>query len=598
MKKPLHPDPSDPMLDSVVLAQLAKSRCEDTKRAVALNPNARLDVLRVLWLEYPECVLENPVLMLWEVTSPSEIPDLIGQPVLLELFNSLRGREEPLPEMLFSGRRLGLLASAALDECNAAVFKMFPIDSDPDIRKTFIQAVQPHPRCEFFFSKAADEIWRALANDPCEAVVLKFAELLGKYEQGEEPMRPVFIESTLALAGRKNPKIQQTLARCAYLPSGTVDLLIETGDARTRALLTGARLASLTAQLKLAGDPAKAVRLAMAKAATQAGVLRAFRMDDDPAVLKAVLANKKTPNDVRCRIVREAVPEVQEVLCDSANYLAIPFYLECKPHLTAKTRAGLCQREGLHAEILLDLVHDVEESVRMAVALDLEAKARTHFPVLIDRILNDFLRDPSEKVRLAVIKNNHLSEEQIHRLLCDASENVRAGMAGHLLEKLADFRRGKALESYEELYLEFAPQLTGMAGDPSQKVRLAVAAAAETPPNAFWSLYEDSDPMVAGIAARASCLPLGYYLDEGAKISHRKKPSRALVKNLAQSGNPFLRHIAAKSPHTTIRDLRRLSADANSYVAEAAAHRLEVREYYNGGLTPVELDPGPELAVA
>lgn len=593
-----NPDPSDPTLDSALLSQLAKSRCRDTRRSVALNPNAPLEVLRKLWLKYPECLLENPVLTLWEVTSPGEIPDLIGQRVFLELFNSLRGRNEPLPEMLFNGRRLGLLASGALDECNPSVFKVFPIDSDPDIRKTFIQAVQPHPRCEFFLKKAPDEIWRALASDPCKEVVLKFAELLAKYEQGEEPMRPVFRESTLALAGQKNAKIHHRLARCASLPPETVDLLLEKGDVRTRCLLSGARLASLEAQWKLAGDSAKAVRLAMANAATQAGVLRAFRMDDDPAVLKAVLANKKTPNDVRCRIVREAVPEVQEVLCDAVNYLAIPFYFECKPHLTAKTRAGICQREGLHADILLDLVHDAEESVRMAVALELEAKARTHFPILIDKILNEFLRDPSEKVRLAIIPLTVLTNEHAHKLLCDASENVRAGMAAYLLKRLGDFRSDKNLAKYEELYLEFASQLTAMAEDPSHKVRLTLAEAAETPPGAFWSLYGDGDPVVAGSAARSSSLPLGYYLDEGVKITHRKKPSRDLVKNLAQSENPFLRHIAAKSPHTTTRDLRRLASDSNPYVAEAAAHRLEVREYHRGVVDSVELATLPELAVA
>jgi hypothetical protein len=458
--------------------------------------------------------------------------------------------------------------------------------------------VQPYPRCECFFDKSPDEIWRALANDSCQEVVLKFAELLAKYELRDEPMRPIFIESTLALAGRKNPKIQQTLARGAYLPPETVDLLIEIGDARTRGLLTGARLASLAAQLKLTGDSAKGVRLAMANAATRPEVLSAFRMDDDPAVLKAVLANKKTPNDARCRIVREAAPEVQEVLCDAVNYLAIPFYFECKPHLTAKTRAGICQREGLNTDILLDLVHDAEESVRMAVALELEAKARTHFPVLIDKILNDFLRDPSEKVRLAIIPLTVLTHEHAHKLLCDASENARAAMAAHLLKKLGDFRREKILASYEELYLEFASQLTAMAEDPSHKVRLTLAAATETPPNAFWSLYEDREHVGVVNAVHASLLPLGYYIDEGVKITHRKRPSRDLVKSLAQSENPFLRHIAAKSPHTTIRDLRRLSSDSNPYVAEAAAHRLEVREYYHAAPTPAQLDPGPELAVA
>jgi hypothetical protein len=289
---------------------------------------------------------------------------------------------------------------------------------------------------------------------------------------------------------------------------------------------------------------------------------------------------------------------VQEVLCDAANYLALPFYTACKPHLRTQTRAGLCKREGLQADILLDLAHDAEESVRLAVARELPSKTRTHTYGLIHKILSDFLRDSSEAVRLAIIKNSELSDEQIHTLLCDASENVRAGMAEHLLKRLEEFRRDKALTNYEALYLEFAPQLTSMARDPSQKVRLALAMATETPPKAFWSLYEDDDHIVASNAARTASLPLGYYLDEGVKISNRKKPSRALVKSLAQSENPFLRHIAAKSPHTTRLDLQRLSADLNPYVAEAAAHRIEVREYYHAGPTPAQLDPGPELAVA
>jgi hypothetical protein len=130
-------------------------------------------------------------------------------------------------------------------------------------------------------------------------------------------------------------------------------------------------------------------------------------------------------------------------------------------------------------------------------------------------------------------------------LLCDASENVRGAMAAHLLKKLGDCRREKSLASYEELYLEFASQLTAMAEDPSHKVRLTLAAAAETPPNAFWSLYEDRDHVGVVNAVQASLLPLGYYIDEGVKITHRKRPSRDLVKSLAQSENPFLRHIAA-----------------------------------------------------
>jgi len=37
---------------------------------VSLNPNTPLDVLRALWLEYPECLLKNPVLTLEKGSVP------------------------------------------------------------------------------------------------------------------------------------------------------------------------------------------------------------------------------------------------------------------------------------------------------------------------------------------------------------------------------------------------------------------------------------------------------------------------------------------------------------------------------------------------
>jgi hypothetical protein len=155
-------------------------------------------------------------------------------------------------------------------------------------------------------------------------------------------------------------------------------MLLETGDARTRCLIAEAGLASPSAQIRLASDPSKVVRLALAKVTSQEMVLRAFRMDDDPSILKALLANKKTPNDLRCRIIQEAPAEVQEVLCDASNYLALPFYSACKRHLTAQTRAGISRRAGLQAGILLELSHDADTSVRLAVAQGLSAKAHTH----------------------------------------------------------------------------------------------------------------------------------------------------------------------------------------------------------------------------
>ena len=593
------PDPTDPALPSKILTQLSKSLCEETCRAVAKNPNTPLEDLHQLWLRYPECVLENPILVMWEFTSPKEVPELISTSVLLALFNSLRAKEEPLPENLFNERGLGCMVSEELSENNPAVFQQFPIDPDVEIRKAFIQAVQPHPRSAFFFETAPDHVWLALANDPCEEVAVKFSELLGKFESEKEPFRSVFTEATLTLARRKNSQIQLQLSRCRLLPSETIDVLLEIGDVRTRSQLAATKLASTESRLKLARDGNKAVRVAMAKASTQDVVLRAFPMDDDAAVLKAVLTNRATPNDLRCQIVREASAEVQEILCDEVAFLAPPFYFECKSHLTAETRAGICKRQGLHRDILLDLTQDQDDSVRLAVAKNLEAKYRSHPSRLIETVLTRFVSDSSEEVRMTVLSHSALSHDHARTLLADPLPSVRASMADHLLKKLNRLRGKKTLNEYQDLYLAFAPSLIDMARDPDESVRLVLAQGEETPPNALKLLCEDASENVMRSAYYAAALPLGFYIDLGIPLATIKRPTRIFVKALAQSDNPFLRHLAAKSPHACQTDLEQLANDLDRTVANAATHKLALRAFYKANRVPRDdANTGPQLAVA
>jgi len=71
------------------------------------------------------------------------------------------------------------------------------------------------------------------------------------------------------------------------------------------------------------------------------------------------------------------------------------------------------------------------------------------------------------------------------------------------------------------------------------------------------------------------------------------------VKALAQSDNPFLRHLAAKSPHACQTDLERLANDLDRTVANAATHKLAMRAFYKAHRVPRDdANTGPQLAVA
>jgi hypothetical protein len=590
-------NPNDPALDPAVLVRLSQSGCVETERAVAKNPNTPLNCLHELWVKYPDCVLDHPLLTLWEIISPNEIDNLISYRVLLEVFNFFQARNEILPSPLFDHRKLGLIASIALDHRIPSIFKHFPVSKDPQFRKIFINAVQPHPNCCFFFEFAPDALWMSLANDPCMEVAAKFSQMLGKFDGN--PARFIFAEAARVLILRKNKEIPHLIARSKHIPSETIDLLLDVGDVRTRVLLTEALYLSPAAQQRLVSDRAKEVRVAMAKSGTNGDVLKAFRMDDDVAVLKALLANKKTPHALRCQIVREASLKVQEILSDSITYLAPAFYFECKPYLTSVTRAGICKRAGLHKEIILDLIEDKDDAVRLALASNLKSKTHMHSRQFLGVILEKLLRDPLEAVRLEIIKNIELSNEQSLELLGDPSPAVRAIIAEDVLKKLKSLRHKNTLIRYEEFYGVFATCLNSMANDPEQNVRLVLANGEETPPQALCALLDSNDQLVAKKVAESNCLPLGYYIDHKIKISMRKRITKAFVKELAESPNSFLRLMAAKSSLTTIPELHKLAQDSHPMVAQTVKRKLMRRKYYQyRGVNPMRIQTEPKLAVA
>jgi len=393
-------DPSNCETAPEALSKLAKSKSKTTQRLVAENPNTPIPVLQKLWLKYPECVLSNPLLTLWEFSSPDLISEFVSHQVLLEVFNYHKGNNLPLPKNLFNQQRLGLITICAMDIRNPAIFIRLPYDPDESVRETFITSIQPHPRCCFFYDAAPDSVWIALATDASENVALKFAELIANYEPAHGTVRSVFYESVLLLIRRGNSKILNRLARSRRLSSEAIDLILEKGGARARTFLAGAPTASEEAQKLMATDSAKSVRLAMAKCEVSSNIFREFKINDDINILIALLSNKKTPNDIRCRIVHEAHRDVQKALCDSSTYLAPPFYFAVKDYLTEETLVGICARLGLHHEILQDLAKSSSESVRMAVAENLDSKLKTHPPALIQSIACKLLSDVSDSVRV------------------------------------------------------------------------------------------------------------------------------------------------------------------------------------------------------
>jgi hypothetical protein len=100
-------------------------------------------------------------------------------------------------------------------------------------------------------------------------------------------------------------------------------------------------------------------------------------------------------------------------------------------------------------------------------------------------------------------------------------------------------------------------------------------------------------------AIPADSLPWGYFIDQEKMIPHQSKPSRNLVKALAESENPFLHLVAVKSPHVSQRNLERFASHSHPFVADTAFHRLHLRAFFNRRQGhPAPCDNNSAIAVA
>jgi hypothetical protein len=602
---------SDPSTPAETLAALAEVPDVAVRQALAANPNTPEELLHLLWEDHPAGLLENPILALWEFSRAGSIPDLIGDRLLLCLFNHLRSSGAELPAHLFTADSLCEMVRSALSRQDPSIFAFVPFEERTSLRISLLDSPSRRMLFEFFEEHAPDAVWMRFATDPSPVVREAFADLLRSATSGNTPPRPIVAEAARLLFQDGRSDLLVTLANCRILPGDLIELLADSPVAEVREPLTRCIFAGVSTLKRLAADPAIPVRLSLARnceleeihqilvrdpapevrgqlaknKSLSRGILELFDSHDLPEVLHAVFLARQADSRLRVRLLREGRAEIQGAVLKLGAAYTQAFHREVACLLAVETRACLAECTRLPRVIVEELARDPESRVRLGVARRLgNCFNRGSSPANL-ALLKLLAADPLSSIRLQVCSDPRLDKESTAALFNDRDPVIQKKCVQSVLGEFESLLTTRKFETYETLYKGKAALLTAMAHNPDHLVRLALAEARETPPSAKGILMHDPEPFIREACLKQSHWPYGVLLDLenrlGANAASRAlrhgatTPSSSALRALSESPNPFERLLTARCRRTPKASLQHLALDPHPPIREAAMAQLQ-----------------------
>lgn len=599
---------ADPCTPAERLVSLADAPQEEIHRALARNPNTPVDLLQHFWETHPDCILENPILTLWEFTKSESALEFFGVRALLLLYNHLRRKGEPLPSAIFNHAIIKDMVSEAVSSHNPDVFEFVPTEKAASLRRLLIENPSRLRLFRFFENDAPDAVWMGFATDSDPEIRLGFANLLRSAPFDTRPQRSIVAEATRLLMQDGRPEVLQHLANCRFLPGELVEELSHSKDVETRVALARCFFAPDSALERLARDTEEAVRISLARhceeESTQrlllrdtsttvrkrlvesphlcASLIAEFDLRDDPEVVKTLFL--RADDNLRARILREAQPEVQNAVLDLEKSLKPGFYRANKAAILPDILARLGRAKGIHPDIIDDLARDGRPEIRLGVAQRLTGHKHWRPTSRNIALVNNFAKDSSSRIRHEICTDWRLNADSTEALFEDSDPVLRKKTLCAVLDFLIAEREGRRFESYANCYQEKAALMVKLARDPDHAVRFAIASCKEAPPAAMEIVLEDAEAFIRNAAMAHERWPYGVMLDlVETKKSHmdcktlfhgETTPSTSALRLLASSKNPFIRKLVAHCKRTPVTELRKLASDPHPAVRETALSRL------------------------
>jgi hypothetical protein len=510
----------DCQTESGWLARASRSSDPDVLKAVARNPNTPKRDLFRLWEMYPETVLQNPILTLWEFTSSKPVASQIPKAVLFSLYqNFLLRRDLSMPEALIPAEwRIFFMKS---DDFRPKIaLHYFVRDPNERVRLHLLREALEASFQEVGPAEFPLESLQELLQGASRAIKLAFAHAVAMKWLVVEPNAVEFLVETarhfhsLGLDG-----MIEHLSCWEPLPP---DLIEELSQCDRPAIL--ANLAALprcphALHERLAAHIFPEVRTAVAQFTTCAELQERLAGDSDSKVRAGVAASLHISDDMQRRLLAPKNADIHLALLKNPRVLPdVLASLARLPHTGIKNQ--IITHPNLPEEVFDELMadtrlHDVsheriantprllttrnyrihahrfEPCLFMAYAkkqttpLDILVELACHRnpevrKAMAERLLQQTPRheySTSDKKAIAIIEAalSHPETPDDHPLLTSRRMSVDQALRifhhprfgavirfSAVLEKLALFRSSGAFSDYARLYLEIAQPLENL----------------------------------------------------------------------------------------------------------------------------------------
>jgi hypothetical protein len=310
----------DPSSDPVLLQALcALSNDEKILASLARNPGTPKHELQRLWRNDPAAVLENPIVFLWEFTSPGSATRILSKDVQFRLYQHLLLQEvfDPKPELIDEECVVDFLASPIKERLRLPLHLLVR-DNRRAIRCALLKScVKGVSRSKGEAVRFPQDAIMALAVESCTDVAEALAAAIANDWLSPEPRDSAFLASIadiLVSRNRGNRFVASLVAKWPCLDEKLIEKLASNADESLLALLAAHPRGSADFQLRMASHESEIVRSGVATVVRSDSLVRKLAMDPAPVVRAKLATLPRLPEDVQRALYEKKDPRILQGL--------------------------------------------------------------------------------------------------------------------------------------------------------------------------------------------------------------------------------------------------------------------------------------------
>jgi len=483
----LHPlIAANPATPADVLARLSEASEVEVRRAVALNPNASLQVLGHLASEFPQEFLRNPILPILNMTQPDFIKKL---PVLA--WAGLLRAEQLSPIWLQQVK-----SDIRYQRLQPAIWKLIQlhVSQTGEARKTLDQLVLDKPPRSWKFTLQEEfKRNRVMTTQTTALMPTDEEELLLLFVLLFPTVVPMLREQWIQAARNAERQTGSLLAFAKTVGGKTLTALSQEKSLHVRCQVARHPHVSAKILSRLATVKQPEIRRAVASnPATPPEILSTLLADPHSSVRRTAASHPDLTSQDHEMLTSDKESSVRAALA-SLHLLDRRLITQLASDPSAQVRAAVARNLYAPQEILATLASDTEPGVRAAAAANPCLPVECHIALRTD---------PDERVRARLSSNARLSEQNATLLAQDSSLLVRAALAAnprisaHLLTQLwqtGEHAIWHGLARNPRLTPEL---LTQLAQQNDTSLQVSVAAHKHTPGEVLRELARKSTPEI------------------------------------------------------------------------------------------------------